>query len=310
MRLALLNCRGGETIARKSVRYEHHYYTRSNFMSRRIITLGSLALATMLMIGNHADAQQSNAPIREGLKRTGQAVGQGTRTAVDATGNAIRRTGQATRNVARGTANTARRAIGQEPVPYDAQVQAQANTELNTNLEQGTYADQGADQRSQAEISANQPHRAGYRGTVDNAMTFSSRPDNGGHAYPLRYDSQGREFICVNGSPVYFGTSNSADTQEQMAGRQNQPEPRDDQSGDYQVPPAPQPSNVQSGETYRANRPMDNGRMIESDNRASAETSNESNASTTSSDSNNTLPSNSNFSSDSETSLESGQSAK
>lgn len=208
-------------------------------MLKKMTILTCLSVGAWLVQGTQIEAQDG--PVRQGLRRTGQAVAEGTRATARATGEAVRRTGQAAGNVARGTANTARRATGQQPVPYNQR--------------------------------AYQPYQSGYRGVQQGQAGYAAQPGatwTDGRAYTLRHDSMGREFICVNGRRVYFDSGSRVQGQQgqYQQGQQRQYQQDQQDQGQYQqgqpgdVPPAPQSPDAQSDQQrgqqqYEANRPVD-----------------------------------------------------
>ena len=231
-----------------------------------------LALASLLSPCSAALAQSG--PLREGARRTGEAVVEGTRDAVRGTRNAIGRAGQATRNAARTTVGATRGALNRD-----------ASANLNGNSNAGAQAGSAQTQSSvdlnahQDQINANGQiggqtydpngqglYAAGYRGLDTQGINANpnksdksqeyQQPGQGqanyrGRSYRLRFDAQGREFICVGGHPVYFDNqSGNRQTREaykmnsdmmqrnSYQGRQDA-NPLQAENGTASVPPAP-----------------------------------------------------------------------
>ena len=75
-------------------------------------------------------------------------------------------------------------------------------------------------QNSRDTVVQGQNMQAGGSVASDNLQSTQST-QNSGPVYMLRYDVNGREFICVNGRPVYFDNVNSVSAQG-TPGNQNQ----------------------------------------------------------------------------------------
>ena len=75
-------------------------------------------------------------------------------------------------------------------------------------------------QNSRDTVVQGQNMQAGGSVASDNLQSTQST-QNSGPVYMLRYDVNGREFICVNGRPVYFDNVNSVSAQGNP-GNQNQ----------------------------------------------------------------------------------------
>lgn len=220
-------------------------------MFKKLATVSCLTAGLMISSGEIVDAQQADGPVREGVRRTGQAIVEGTRAAARASGEAVRRTGQAAadvtrgaaratgeaarrtgqaaRNAVEGTADAARRLTGRER-SQDLEGKAQASVQNEATLQ------------NSSEFEGRQPYQSGYRGVDQGEVQMSSQVIYSGRTYPLRHDSQGREFICVCGHPVYFDNSQSSDDQDRTQNNSD-------------APPAPEP--------YRADRPMSDGQSID-----------------------------------------------
>ncbi len=204
-------------------------------MSKTISLTTSLTVLGLLTLGTQVIGQTG--PVREGVRRTGEAVADGTRAVVRGSREAVVRTGQAARNAAGATIDAARapvdRAVRNEPqanigingAQADVNAQAgptavQANADLDANQQQ-----LNADGQIQGNLNdpniANDPNRedryeSGYRGVDDQNMSAdqnanaagsqqqAGQVDYHGQMYNVRHDRQGREFICVGGCPVYL----------------------------------------------------------------------------------------------------------
>lgn len=198
--------------------------------------LKSFTIPTCLALGLTLTATQTNAQVvREGVRRTGEAVTQGGRAVAQGTRNAINRTGQAPRNVINNTPQATR--AGEYGAPsgqVQPSVSANANSDVNAGapsdsaqLQSGINANQQFDDSMQAPLPADPNgapmqgrYQAGYRGS-DNPAMASGQATYQGRAYRLRHDRQGREFICVGGHPVYFGDQQSSQPQEREAYKLN-----------------------------------------------------------------------------------------
>ncbi len=191
------------------------------------ITTG-VALVALLSYGMHVTAETG--PIREGARRTGEAVVDGTRAVVRGSREAINRAGQATRNAVRTTGDAARSQLdrgerSEVQVNTGAALNADANGNLNADAQAGpayVQADTNLDANAPTNGQAYEPndqnrYESGFRGSDDQNMALdpnSIQQDQAnrhtgqvyynGRAYQVRYDSRGREFICVGGCPVYL----------------------------------------------------------------------------------------------------------
>jgi hypothetical protein len=170
-----------------------------------------LGLAVLLVQVTQVNAQSG--PIREGARRTGEAMAEGTRAAARSTREVIGRAGEATGNAVRGTTEAAR-----------AQVNRADRSELQSNAAaaeaEGRMNTDGQLQ-GQAYDSANEDrYQLGFRGVDDQNIDAqadaqeASQVEYKGRLYDIRHDSQGREFICVGGCPVYLHEQGNAQTHE------------------------------------------------------------------------------------------------
>lgn len=213
-------------------------------MNKRITALSLMALAAWVAApGLPTTAQAQDGPVRQGLRNTAQGAAQAASRAGQATRNvaegaargaaeAARRTGNAARNVAEGARNTVRNVAPPYQGQYSSGYRGNAyynNGSAYYNSTPGNYQGQGY---SQSGWTTN-----GYA--------------NGG-VHQLRYDSCGREWICVNGQRVYV-------TQSTMTS-QGQPADSQQQSPDM-APPAPnsdeQDSNLQNEDQQANQQPAD-----------------------------------------------------
>lgn len=226
-------------------------------MFRSIATVGCLTAGLLLSQGTIAVAQQGDGPVRKGVRRTGQAVAEGTRAAARATGEAARKTGQAvaegTRKAARATEEVARRTG--EAARNAAQGTAEAARRLtgredNARMNSQSGAQSGA--TAQAQTEGRQPYQAGYRGVEQGQTQMHSQVVYNGRVRTLRHDSHGRQFICVCGCPVYLDNSQMSHDHSKAA------------SGG-QAPPAPEP--------HRADRPTSDGQPIDTQESGAASSS-------------------------------------
>ena len=257
-------------------------------MRKRLLTIGCAALAALFAIPT-ASAQQSNGPIREGVRgvaegtaqavrRTGEVTRNVIRGTAEGTANAVRRTGEAARNLGE---NTRDRLRGDGD--YQRNNQSYNNSQnLNNQIDgqyQGEYQSgyRGAEGQGQNDAQ-NQPMQAGEGQSNSNQGTTHS-----GQVYQLRHDASGREFICMNGQRVYFENDNQSSanaqptTQRAMYGSEesfqgqnadrssesNQDRPELNQTGQDNhdsVPPVPQP------ESANPNQPLNSAdQAIEND---------------------------------------------
>ena len=190
-----------------------------------------VTLAALLSQGLHVTAQTG--PIREGARRTGEAVADGTRAVVRGSREAFGQTGQATRNAVRTTGDAARAQLNRgERSELQVNAGAAANADANGNLNAAAQAGP-AQVQADADLNASQnqldangqaydsndPNRyeSGFRGTDDQNLPSDSnlnqqsqafqqtgQAEYNGRTYQVRHDSRGREFICVGGCPVYL----------------------------------------------------------------------------------------------------------
>jgi hypothetical protein len=196
-------------------------------MSKTLTMTGCLVMAAAVAWNSHLAAQSQ--PVRDGIRRTGEAAAEGTRAAVRGTHNAIDRSVDATRNAVDNTTEAARARIdrnqrneietnagvsidGQNDINAGTQVggnQIQSDANLNPNQNQ-IQVDSRLNNQSLE--PANQ-YRSGYRGVDEGSLPpandavqsqRSEQVEYNGRAYVLRHDSQGREFICVCGRPIYI----------------------------------------------------------------------------------------------------------
>lgn len=163
-------------------------------MSKWLISAGCVGLVVLL--AQDATIVDAQGPIREGARRTGRAVAEGTEAAVEGTRRVIRGAGEVAAGTARGTAEAARRLTGRE-TRYDAQ-----GRPYYVDAE-GQY--QYAEAEGQAQLPREQ-YQSGYRGVQGQPMRGDA-----GQGYTVFTDRCGRQFICVNGRRSYI------DQQQQQA---------------------------------------------------------------------------------------------
>lgn len=147
-------------------------------MSKWLLAASGVAIA---FVGTYSVQQlEAQGPIREGARRTGQALAEGTEAVVEGT-----------RRVVRGTAEVATggRLEGRE-TRYDAQGRPYY-VESEPRI-----ADQQYDAAGQPIYTDEQRREAGYRGTEDQSGQLM-------HSQVF-HDRCGRPFICENGRRVYI----------------------------------------------------------------------------------------------------------
>lgn len=177
--------------------------------------LKSLTIPTCLALGLALATSQSDGQVvREGVRRTGEAVVEGGRAIVDGTRNVIDRTGQAARNAVDNTTDAARARVDRQQrselrpgnVTVDSNLNADSTefqTETNINANQPSDSSGQNSAAEGAYGSGDGEYQAGYRGLNGQAAT-TGQVEYEGRVYCLRHDRQGREYICVGGRPVYF----------------------------------------------------------------------------------------------------------
>lgn len=170
-------------------------------MSKWFITAGCVGLAALL--AQAVPTVDAQGPIREGARRTGQAVAEGAQAAAEGTRRVIRGAGEVAAGTARGTAEAARRLTGRE-TRYDAQGRAY-------------YVE-----------TEPQPYEAGYRGVEDQQSQEQFQQD-AGPAQTVFLDRCGRQFICVDGRRVYVDPRSSEGQQFQGPYEAHRPLIGDDQ---------------------------------------------------------------------------------
>jgi hypothetical protein len=219
----------------------------------------SIRAAAFAAIGVGAvNLAAAQGPIREGVRRTGEAAANVTRGVVEGTANAARGVAQGTANVARGVgevaAGTVRgtgRVVGNAlGITPNTPIQARAGANLAAvdqsrearwrfarhngewwyytpqnewmyhrgndwqrfsqdsfqPMNQGQQFNEGQQFAQDQPLDQSQQYSSGYRG-VDQGQPM---PDQGqaiqtqGAQQQVRYDRQGRAFICENGRPLYL----------------------------------------------------------------------------------------------------------
>jgi hypothetical protein len=243
-------------------------------MSKTLTMTGCLAMAAAVVWTSHLAAQSQ--PVRDGIRRTGEIAAEGTRAAVRGTRNAIDRSVDATRNAVDNTTEAARARIdrnqrneietnagisvdGRNDINAATRVggnQIQGDANLNPNQNQ-VQVDSRFDSQSLDSVDR---YESGYRGVDEGSLPpaagqaqLSGHVEYNGRAYALRHDSQGREFICVCGRPVYFENAgqgqqsrdaykmsgDSIQEDRMYQGRSQQQSMREDQNrdrNDYRLP--------------------------------------------------------------------------
>jgi hypothetical protein len=213
----------------------------------------SIRAAAFAAIGLGAvNLAAAQGPIREGVRRTGEAAANVTRGVVEGTADAARGVAQGTANVARGvgevaagtvrgTGRIAGNALGITP---NTPIQARAGANLSA-VDQGREArwrfarhngewwyyspqnewmyhrdgnwdrfsqdsfqplNQGQQFAQGQPIDQGQQYSSGYRG-VDQGQPMPNQGQafqDQGFQQQVRYDRQGRAFICENGRPLYL----------------------------------------------------------------------------------------------------------
>ena len=101
--------------------------------------------------------------------------------------------------------------------------QSQSPQSLGQTTQNGQPLDQGLNTGATQRNGSNQNGNAMQFGApsyaADGRQSWSSQ--NSGRVHMLRFDARGREFICVDGRPIYFDNVNSVSTQANAA-TQNQ----------------------------------------------------------------------------------------
>lgn len=201
-----------------------------------------------------SDFARAQGPVREGLRRTGEIAVEGTRRVVEGTGQIARGVGEASAGTVRRTGEIAGNTLGVTP---NTPIQAQGGANLaaidqsrdarwrfnrhngewwyytpqNTwmyhregrwnEFAQDSFTPMNEGQLNQGPMMAGQQYSTGYRG-LDQAQFNQNQQ--------VRFDRNGRQFICDNGRAVYL---------DQMQGQSVQPP--------QQAQPAPaQPSGEHS----------------------------------------------------------------
>jgi hypothetical protein len=240
-------------------------------MSKTLVMTSCLAVAAAVAWTTQLTAQSQ--PVREGLRRTGEVAAEGTRAAVRGTANAVDRAADATRNAVDNTTEAARARIDRDQrneVQINSDASVEGYNDVNAGIQVGGNQIQGdasvnpdpnrieADSQfnNQAINSADQ-HESGYRGVDEsslppepdrNNIQHSGQVEYNGRAYTLRRDSQGREFICVCGRPVYFDSGEQGQQSRDAYKMPAEPRNEDRMSSDHRpqsgygpvpAPPAP-----------------------------------------------------------------------
>lgn len=176
--------------------------------------LKSMTISSCLALGlaiSPADGQV----VRESVRRTGEVVAEGGRAIVDGTRNAVNRTGQAARNAV-DNMNT-------RPTDIRTDTSIDADQQFD-NAVQNSSDNRGYDSGTDAQ------YQAGYRGLNEQAAA-PGQVEYEGRTYCLRHDRQGREYICLGGRPVYFDADREGQPQQHEAYKPNtQPREMDEQS--------------------------------------------------------------------------------
>jgi hypothetical protein len=194
-------------------------------MSKTLTMTGCLAMAAAVAWTSHLAAQSQ--PVRDGIRRTGEIAAEGTRAAVRGTRNAIDRSVDATRNAVDNTTEAARARIDRNQrneIETNAGISVDGRNDINATTRVGGNQIQGDanlnPNRNQVQVDSRfdsqsldsvDRYESGYRGVDEGSLPPaagqaqpSGHVEYNGRAYALRHDSQGHEFICVCGRPVYF----------------------------------------------------------------------------------------------------------
>ncbi len=177
-------------------------------MRKQLLTMGCAALAALLALPM-TNAQQSDGPIRRGVRGAAQG-----------TADVVRRTGEATRNViggvAEGTANAVRR-TGEAARNLGENSRDRLRGDSRENER---FSNENQNLNNQIDGQSQGEYQSGYRGVdgsngqeVQNNMQHQQPGQgyqNSGRTYQLQHDASGREFICMNGQRVYFDNQNSS----------------------------------------------------------------------------------------------------
>ena len=225
----------------------------------------SLTITACLAIAVSAIAVEANSQtVREGVRRSGEAVAEGSRAVVRDSREAIGRAGRATRNV---VGNNTDAALSHVDPQQRSELQPSSNANIGGNLNAGgqvgsshIQADAGLDSEqgigASGQIQQNLPgqtptnmnntnvqgqYQSGYRGLNDQGYADqgigayqSGQMTYGGRVYRLRHDRQGREYICVGGRPLYFDDQQNAQGQTHEAYKMNDDQIQGRQTNDLQ----------------------------------------------------------------------------
>jgi hypothetical protein len=275
-------------------------------MSKTLVMTSCLAVAAAVAWTTQLTAQ----PVREGLRRTGEIAAEGTRAAVRGTANAVDRAADATRNAVDNTTEAARARIDRNQrneVQINPDASVEGYNDINAGIEVGGNQVQGdaslktdpnrieADsQFNNQAINSVDQHESGYRGVDEGSLPpepgmnntqHSGQIEYNGRTYTLRQDSQGREFICVCGRPVYFDSGEQGqqtrDAYKMPAQSGNQNRMSSDyrpQSGYGPVPAPPEPVRSDAADVNSAGPTLNTEAESSADLRSDAELNTEADA--------------------------------
>lgn len=167
--------------------------------------ISASALGAMLILPV-ASTVNGQGPVRNTARGVAQGAANLTRGVAQGTANTLQRTGQATRNIVRGATP-----------PYNGRVTSNYRGGVQANgaiVQDQTYGQTQYNQTQYGQTQYGQPVAQGQTwndSQVQPATTYGTSQygvtqgyANSGQVYRLRHDAQGREFICQNGSRVYF----------------------------------------------------------------------------------------------------------
>lgn len=186
--------------------------------------LKSFTIPICLALGLTFATSPANAQvIREGVRRTSEAVAESGRAIARGTRDAVDRTGQAARNVIDNTTDVARTQVDRQ---QRSELQPGTSASIDTDLNARAQAGAGINSDQQLDGSLQTPlpngsamqgeYQAGYRGLNDQAVGVG-QANYQGRVYRLRHDRNGREFICVNGRAVYIDNQQVTEPQQHEA---------------------------------------------------------------------------------------------
>jgi hypothetical protein len=264
-------------------------------MSKTLVMIGCLAVAAAVAWATQLTAQSQ--PVREGLRRTGEVAAEGTRAAVRGTANAVDRAADATRNAVDNTTEAAWARIDRDQrneVQINPDASVEGYNDINAGTQVGGNQVQGDSPLENETLNSADRYESGYRGADEGSLPpepgsnfaqHSGQVEYNGRTYALRHDSQGREFICVCGRPVYFDSGEQGqqtrDAYKMPAESRNQDRMSSDyrpQSGYGPVPAPPEPIRTDAADVNPAGPTLNTEAESSADLRSDAELNTEADA--------------------------------